>query len=372
MKKLLSAALLTLMTAAVYAQKYNVDFYADGAGGNLRKVYLLNAETKAVIDSFTVDHERAHMEGTYAGLPILASIASSPRPRQVYTTFVLDTTPTKVDFTLPAAGSQLGNVSIKGSEDNNRMNQVQADFNAQLKKIYQLSDEFRSSIPSGSQPTEAQIEEYRAKIGPLEEGLKSVFEKALQTERNNKVSLYCLTEGSQFFDTDFVAQYLEGYAFANSPMLSRVRSDIESKKLRAPGASFIDFEMADQAGTIHKLSEFVGKGKYVMVDFWASWCGPCRQEMPNVKAAYERFHEKGFDIVAVSFDNNREAWLKGITDLGMTWTQLSDLQGWNCAAGQLYKIHAIPCTILFGPDGKVVASDLRGEALAKMLEEKLQ
>lgn len=372
MKKLFSAALLTLMTAAVYAQKFNVDFYADGAGGNLRVVYLINAETKAVIDSFVVDHERAHMEGTYAGLPVLANIAPSPRPRQVYATFILDTTPTKVDFTMPTSGNQLTSVSIKGSDENNRMNQVQSDFNDRLKKIYQLSDEFRNSIPTGAQPTEAQIEAYKTKMEPLEEELKGVFEKALQTERNNKVSLYCLTEGGQFFDTDFVAQYLEGYPYADSPALSRVRSDIESKKLRAPGAPMIDFEMADQAGTMHKLSEFVGKGKYVMVDFWASWCGPCRQEMPNVKAAYERFHDKGFDIVAVSFDNNREAWLKGITDLGMTWTQLSDLQGWNCAAGKLYKIHAIPCTILFGPDGKVVAADLRGDALAKKLEEKLK
>ena len=371
MKKFFSTALLALTALAVFAQKYDIDFYAEGAGGNLRMVYLLNAETKAVIDSFVVDHERACLTGTYAGLPVLASIANSPRPRQVYATFVLDATPTKVDYAMPASGSQISTVSIKGSDNNNRMNEIQAESNAQLKKLYQLSDEFRSTIPSGSQPTAAQIEDYQAKMAPLEEGLKKVFEKGLQTERNNKVSLYCLTEGAQLFDTDFLAQYLEGYPFAQSPMLQRIRTDIESKKLRAPGASFIDFEMADQAGTMHKLSEYVGKGRYVMVDFWASWCGPCRQEMPNVKAAYERFHDKGFDIVAVSFDNNRDAWLKGIADLGMTWTQLSDLQGWNCAAGQLYKIHAIPCTILFGPDGKVVASDLRGEALAKMLEEKL-
>ena len=372
MKKLMLSMLLLLAAASVSAQKYTVDFYADGAGGNLRKVYLMNAETNALIDSFVVDHERAHMEGTLEGLPVLVVVAEAPNARMSYATFILDTTPTSIKREMPSQTNPYATVTIKGSQENNRLNEVVNNFNNQVKQINQLVAELRASLPEGAQPTEEQIKALTEKATAYEEAIKTGFEQALQTERNNKVSLYCLTEGASFLDIDYIAKYLEGYPLADSPALRRLRADIESKQLRAVGAPMIDFEMADQAGTMHKLSDFVGKGKYVMVDFWASWCSPCRQEMPNVKAAYERFHDKGFDIVAVSFDGNREAWLKGIADLGMTWKQLSDLQGWNCAAGQLYKIHAIPCTIIFGPDGKVAAADLRGDALGKFLEEKLK
>ena len=372
MRKVMLTLLATVVAAAASAQKYTVDFHAVGAGGDLRKVYLMNAETRAMIDSFSVDHERARLEGTYAGLPVLAVVVDAPNARSPYATFILDATPTTLECQPASAQSPMGTVTLKGSAENNRLNDLLTSFNGHVGKLQEMMAGLRAAIPAGGQPTEAQLAEYREKAGAEEEALKADFQQALQSERQNKVSLYCLIEAGQLFDNDFLAKYLEDYEFANVPALKRMRDDLEAAKLRAPGAPMIDFEMADQAGTKHKLSEFVGKGKYVMVDFWASWCGPCRQEMPNVKKAYERFHDKGFDIVAVSFDNNRDAWLKGISDLGMTWTQLSDLQGWNCLAGQLYKIHAIPCTILFGPDGKVVASDLRGEALSKMLEEKLQ
>ncbi|MBR3513477.1 MAG: redoxin domain-containing protein [Bacteroidaceae bacterium] len=373
MKKMMFAMLAAMLSVCVYAQRYAIDFYAPGAGADLQKVYLLNAETNSLIDSFAVSHERAHLEGNYAALPVLATIAPTRYMRGGYVTFILDSENTSVEFDAAKRSQQnpLGGASIKGSAQNQRLAAVVDSFSAHIAVLQKLSADLRAAIPEGGQPTEAQINEYRQKAGAEEEAIKTDFQQAMQTERANKVSLYCLMQASDIFDTEYLSNYLEGYAFADSPALKRLQAQLESAKLRAPGAPFIDFEMADQAGTMHKLSDFVGKGKYVMVDFWASWCGPCRQEMPNVKAAYEHFHDKGFDIVAVSFDNNRDAWLKGIADLGMTWTQLSDLQGWNCAAGQLYKIHAIPCTILFGPDGKVVASDLRGEALAKMLEEKL-
>jgi thiol-disulfide isomerase/thioredoxin len=135
------------------------------------------------------------------------------------------------------------------------------------------------------------------------------------------------------------------------------------------GQQFTDLEMADADGNMHKLSEYVGNGRWLFVDMWASWCGPCRGEMPNVVAAYEKFHDKGFDIVGLSLDNKKEPWLKAVEDLKMPWTQLSDLKGWQSIVTEVYKVWSIPDNLLIDPQGKIVARGLRGEGLHAKLAE---
>ncbi len=203
-----------------------------------------------------------------------------------------------------------------------------------------------------------------------EEDYTKIFKQMLDENKENALGAFAfsMTYYTMSFD-ELKATCESGAAFLKHPLSQQGIQQLEALKLRQPGTMFKDIEEADTLGVNHKLSEYVGKGNYVLVDFWASWCGPCMQEMPNVKANYDKYRSKGFNVVGLSFDRNADAWKRAIRDKGLDWVHLSDLKFWQTIAAQTYGIRSIPASILCDPKGKIVDVDLRGNALGKKLKE---
>jgi thiol-disulfide isomerase/thioredoxin len=153
----------------------------------------------------------------------------------------------------------------------------------------------------------------------------------------------------------------------NSSSGKELAALIEVGKRSMVGVSATDFSQPSPQGVSISLSSF--KGKYVLVDFWASWCGPCRAESPNLVKAYDKYKSRGFEIFSVSLDDKKDKWLKAVKDDGYTWPQVGDLKGWENEVSALYGISSIPFNFLVDPNGVIVARNLRGEDLENKLVE---
>lgn len=270
--------------------------------------------------------------------------------------------------------------------------QTPANISAEVKKFAKENNlteaqttalaEIMNTLDEKQAPMAALVEEYRItqdearkkaiveEVDKMEEETNAFILKAIKDNRDNAIPATLIPSIMYNLDINELKEVCaEGTGYYNHPNMTAPKRLLEGMLKRAPGSKFVDLEEKDLQGKSHKLSEYVGKGNYVLVDFWASWCGPCRAEMPNVKAAYEKYHAKGFEIVGLSFDQKHDAWEKAVKDMGLNWIHLSDLKGWQTVASGAYGVMSIPASILVDPQGIIVAEGLRGEALGEKLAE---
>ena len=215
-------------------------------------------------------------------------------------------------------------------------------------------------------------DEDRTIYDSLDQKRKDVEWKSIIENLDNVIPVYVLSLNGQavMYAPEKLAECMkEEYAFAHHPEMEKVWKYYWAMQKRLPGQDYHELELPDTTGTVHRLSEYVGHGNYVLLDFWASWCGPCMGSMPMMKEIHNSYASKGLKIIGISFDSERDKWLSAIQRLELPWLHLSDLRGWESIASETYGVRAIPETVLIDPNGKILLTGLREQALEKKLDE---
>lgn len=267
--------------------------------------------------------------------------------------------------TVTGKSSDIKSLVVKGSATHNAFDAFQKKFNPLFEKYGKINEQMQrvgrtDSLQVAFEATAKEIQqEIDAFIGRHKASPVSSFLLAITVQLNEDIATTesRLNTLSASASNNFYGKYLKDM--------------IAETKVTAIGSVAADFTQADTLGNPVSLSSF--RGKYVLLDFWASWCGPCRQENPTVVQNFHRFKDKNFTVLGVSLDRpgQKERWLQAIHADNLTWTHVSDLQFWNNAVAQQYKVQSIPQNFLIGPDGKIVAKNLRGPALESKLCEVL-
>jgi len=363
MKKLLIPVFISVLVFSACETKPSYVFNAEFnglTGDELIYLQLVKDGELDTIDSAQVSDNTVRFEGTLEG------------PQMVYmkigdTRKVVNFFGENSEIEVKADVNDLESTQVIGSKVHDEFVAFQSYMSTIDQREQQLREDYREASMNGDQE---KIEELRAESENIYNDQQEMLYQYIDDKSSSYmapfvISRYLVYELDEK-QLDSLLQTLDP-GIHNSLDYKRLNERVEVLKKVAVGKPAVDFTLNDPQGNPISLSSF--QGKYLLVDFWASWCGPCRRENPNVVKLYSDFKDKGFEILGVSLDEDRNRWLGAIEADSLTWPHVSDLEGWGSAAGKMYGINSIPATVLINPDGIIVDKNLRGDALRQKLEE---
>ena len=249
--------------------------------------------------------------------------------------------------------------------------QLVNEYNTEYKKFNNQRKELREKFQIADQNNDEAamnklIEEYE-QISKNENNYQKLF---LTKNSNSFVAPYILYTNRYNYELNELEDFVNNFNTKEESEYSKLLDEYIAVLQRVDiGKPYVDFCQETPEGDLMAISELVGKSKLLLIDFWASWCGPCRAENPNVVEVYNEYHEKGFDIIGVSLDMEKENWIKAIESDGLIWHNISDLKYWNNEGAKLYGVSSIPSNVLIDQNGIIIAKNLRGEDLRNKVEE---
>ena len=377
MRKLLLLAFLCPFLAM--AQSKPAPFEVKGSLKNMSQfadmAYLFYyTNGKSYQDSAKIVDDEYTFKGTVAE-PVQARIrvkyvaATAPKPafvmgRDMYT-FILEPATIKIVST-----DSFSNVKVKGSESYKLFKELEEQSKPYNDNLQALSTQYGNYRKLKDTVNMNRVEKSLDSLSEVQQ--EEVYGAYLKKNPNSPIAMIAM---QSYAGWDINADKLEpifnsfSSTVKNYPSAIAFKADLETAKKTGIGKIAMDFTQNDTLGNPVTMSSF--RGKYLLIDFWASWCGPCRAENPNVVKVFNKFKDKGFHILGVSLDREgqKDKWLKAIHDDKLEWTHVSDLKFWDNAVSKQYGIKAIPQNLLLDPTGKIIGKNLRGEDLDKKLSE---
>jgi peroxiredoxin len=355
--------LVAIMSSCSSKPHYTVNGKISGSDSITFYLQKREAGKTVSIDS-AISHKGSFtMKGGVVDYPQLIQLVAGNTRRR--TSFYLENSEINITGSLDS----LFKADIKGSKTQDEYkafinsNKSISDNYSKLVMRYQISSQ--SGDVAGVAKLEKQLDSIQAVMATLQKD----FVKANPRSYVTPSILVSLSYEMEAGEIESMVNGLDS-SIAALPQIKSLKERVAVMKSVAVGQKAPDFTMSDVNGNPVSLSSKIGS-KLLLIDFWAAWCNPCRQENPNVVKVYNEFHKKGFDVLGVSLDQKKEAWVKAIADDKLVWTHVSDLQFWNNAAAKLYAVNSIPANFLLDETGKIIGKNLRGEDLSKKVTELL-
>jgi len=350
-----------LMVSCSSEPHYVVKGKIDGSDSIIFYLQKREAGKTITIDSALSQKGSFTLKGGAVEYPqLIQLVAGNTRKR---TSFYLENSVISITGQLDS----LYKANITGSQTQDEYMSF-VDSNKPLSEEYsELYKEYQAASKAGSSEKIAELEK---RADSIQNEMTNLQKSFVKDNPASYVSPSILGSLSYEMEAEEIESMINGLdtAIAALPQIQSLKERVAMLKTVSVGQKAPDFIMNDVDGNPVALSSKIGP-KLLLLDFWAAWCGPCRQENPNVVKIYKEFHKKGFDVFGVSLDQKKEDWVKAIADDKLTWTHVSDLQYWSNAAARLYAVNSIPSSFLLDETGTIIGRNLRGEDLnAKVTE----